>query len=358
MAKEPPISRLTFNSVAVVLVLMALPLAVGAITNTAGADEDRNWTPSYLSDNSGTQTYALWVNNGEDYSNTYEAQNPNYGNCSYFAAPEVTYPTLTGNCQGAGGNTGSFNQIGSIVSTTSMGVPAIEMPVDHNTIPAGGYLGSSGSGPFTWTFTANVNQIPNGELPEAFRWTFLQPSASYSCTSSNFHNITYDIHASWMYYDPTLPPGQNVESIFQVSIDSVESSNLLQYDAYIGGHWTTGCFIGMTVQIELTGYEQVALNNAAQDFNWSSIYIQLTLDDFEVDEPGEPSNIGQTELPWHGDSGDSDFLIVQEYSTRNEAEVNFFIRGGTLVLSLAVFLVGVGSTPYWDPLKAWFRGRV
>lgn len=358
MAKKPPIDAVQFNIAALLLVLIALPMAVAAITNTAGSDEDRNWTPSYGPDSSGTQTYALWVNNGEDYSDAYEAQNPGYGNCSYFAAPDVDYPTLTGGCFGQGGNTGSMLQIGSIVSTTTMGVPAIEMPVDHNSIPAGDYLGSSGAGPFTWTFTPNVNQIPDGELPEAFRWTFLQPSASYACTSTNFHNLTYDLTASWLYYDPALPPTENVINIFDVSIDSIESSNLLLYDAYIGGHWTTGCFIGMTVQIELTGYEQVALNNAAREYDWDSIYIQLTLDDFELDEPGEPTNIGQTQLPWHGDSGDSDFLIIQEYSTRNEAEINFFIRGGTLLLAVAVFLVGVGSTPYWDPLRAAFKGRI
>ena len=278
MAKEPPISRLTFNSVAVVMVLLALPLAVSAITNTAGADEDRNWTPSYRADASGTQTYALWVNNGEDYSTSYEAQDPLYGNCSYYAGP-TDYPALVGGCLGSGGNFGSFDPIGEIVSTTSMGVPAIEMPVDHNSIPGGDYLGTSGAGPFTWTFTPNVNQIPDGEIPEAFRWTFLQPSASYACTSTDFHNLTYDVRASWLYYDPTLPPTENVISIFDVALDEVEGSNMLQYDAYIGGHWTTGCFIGMTVQVELTGYEQVALNNAARDYNWSSIYIQLTLDD-------------------------------------------------------------------------------
>ena len=183
----------------------------------------------------------------------------------------------------------------------------------------------------------------------------MQPASSYACTSSHFKNLTYDAKVTWMSYDATIP---GLEEIFTVSLDNVDASNQILYDAYISGHWTTGCFIGLEVKVELTGYEQVALNNAAREFNWSSVYIQLTLDDLRVNMEGEHSNIGQTKLPFHGDSSDPDFLIIQEYSTRNEAEINFFIRGGTLLLSVAVFLVGVGSTPYWDPLKAWFRGRI
>jgi hypothetical protein len=229
------------------------------------------------------------------------------------------------------------------------------MPVDHNSVTT--YLGSSGEGPFSWVFTPAVNQIPDGEIPEAFKWTFVQPASTYSCTSSHFKNITYDAQVSWGYYDPTLPFG-GVTEVFSVSLDDVESSNKLNYDAYVSGHWTTGCFIGLQVQIDLTGYEQVALNEAVRDYNWSSIYITLTLDDFRKDMEGEPSNIGTTELPWHGDSGDGDFLIANEYSTRNEAEINFFIRGGTLLVATVTFLIGVASTPYWDPLATWFRGRL
>ena len=338
------------------IVLLALPLAVGAITNTAASDEDRNWTPSYAPDTSGASFYSIWVNNGEDFSNHYtNTLGPTYGNCSYIAAP---FPnSLSGSCLGSSGVSGGsvFDIFGNDVSNTVLGIPAIEMPVSHNSIPSGDYLGTSGQGPFSWTFTPNVNQIPDGELPEAFRWTFVQPSTSYSCSHSTFVDLLYDLEVRWLAYDPI---SGDVEEVLKIRDDQVEGSNKLQLETYYGGHWNVGCYVGMNVQIDLTGYEQVALNTEAAEYNWSNIYVQLTIDDLALTNTTGQNNIGQTLLPWNGDQGDGEFLIVQEYSTRNEAEVNFFIRGGTLILSIAVMLIGVGSTPYWDPLRAWFRGRI
>lgn len=350
-------NRVTFNTGAVLLVLLALPLAVGAITNTAAQDEDRDWTPSYAPDNSGASTYAFWVNNGEDFSQHYEANVGSlYANCSYIAPPDVDYPSLLGQCSGTSFYSVPFDLIGETVSNIEIGIPAIQMPVSENHIPAGDYLGTSGAGPFSWTFTPNVNQYENGTLPESFRWTFIQPAATYACTGTHFVDLKYDLEASWLNYDPSATPP--VEEIFTVNVDNIESTNRLQVEAFIGGHWTTACFIGMQVQVDLTGYEQIALNTRAREFGWGSVYMQLTLDDFELADSSSNANIGQTELPWNGDAGDGEFLIALEYSTRNEAEVNFFIRGGTLVLSIAVMAVGIASTPYWDPLQNWFRGRI
>lgn len=349
-------NRITFNSTAVVLLLLVLPLAVGAITNTSSTDEDRNWTASFSPDSTGSSLYAQWVNNGEDFSDHYATNvGTTYGSCSYIAPLDPL--SLAGGCLGSSGVGSEPHDLsGEIVSNTVLGVPAIEMPVSHNSIPAGDYLGSSGAGPFSWAFTPNTNQIPEGDIPEAFRWTFIQPAASYACTSSNFVEFEYDLNARWLSYDPTAP--EPIEEIFTIEEDSIQSTNMLQMEAYVAGHWTTACFVGLQVQLDLTGYEQVALNNAARDTNWSSIYLKLTLDDFQLTNTTVQTNIGQTALPWAGDAGDGDFLLVQEFSTTNEAQVNFFIRGGTLVLGIIVLLIGIGSTPYWDPLQNWFRGRL
>ncbi len=348
-------NRVTFNTGAVLLILLALPLAVGAITNTTGEDEDRDWTPAYGPDPTGTRLYSQWVNNGEDFSAHYEATlGPTYGNCSYIAPP--TNLALSGQCSGTSGVGSVAHDLqGEIVSNVEIGIPAIQMPTSHNSIPAGDYLGTSGAGPFSWTFTPNVNQFENGTLPESFKWTFIQPSASYSCGSSHFVDLSYDLEARWLNYDASSP--NPVSEIFTVSIDQVESTNLLEVEAYVGGHWATACYVGMEVQVDLTGYEQMALNNRASEYGWDTIYLQLTLDDLELTNSSN-QNIGQTKLPWAGDAGTGEFLIAMEFSTQNEAQVNLFIRGGTFLLSLAVMAVGIASTPYWDPLANWFRGKL
>ena len=346
-------NRVTFNTGAVLLVLLALPLAVGAITNTAGQDEGRDWTPSYAPDSDISNPYGLWVSNGQDYSDYYETNvGTQYGNCSYIEPFDAA--SIVGGCAGTGTGSVGYDLTGQTVSNTILGVPSIEMPVSHNSIPAGDYFGTSGSGPFAWSFRPNVNQYPNGSIPEGFRWTFIQPAATYACTGSHFVEIKHNAELRWLV--PTLTTDQ--AEIFSVFIEDIETTNSVQFEAYVSGHWVNSCFIGLQVQIDLTGYEQIALNEAAKDHGWDSIYMQLTLDEFELLNSSANTNIGQTELPWNGDQGDSDFLIVQEYSTRNEAEVNFAIRGGTLVLSVAIMAVGIASTPYWDPLQNWFRGRI
>lgn len=342
-----------FNIVAVVLILIGLPMVVGAITSTGGDGVSKDWRNAYSTDYSGQVAYAQWVENGQDYSLTYEQIQAGYGNCSFIAPDLYSLGGLTGDCQGEGSFFAyGFDFFGSTVATTNTGEPAISVPVDHNNLNPGDYIGTSGKGPFTWTFAqANSGVIGNEEMPEAFRWIFIEPSASYNCASSAFKNITFDATVRVVEVD-------FINGTFQEHLKitkSFASSNQLLWDVYDPQHgWITGCFLGMTVEIDLDGFEQTILNNEVG--SWQSTYLQLTLDEFQVDEPGQPSNIGQTQLPWHGDTGS--FLIVHEYSTVDVASVNFFIRGGTLLLAIGVGTLALASTPYWDPLRAWFRGAI
>ena len=47
-----------------------------------------------------------------------------------------------------------------------------------------------------------------------------------------------------------------------------------------------------------------------------------------------------------------------EHKQINPNEVGFYVKTGTLVLSLIVLGVGLASTPYWDPFRNFFKGAI
>lgn len=365
-----------FNVIAIGLILVGLPIAVASITNTSG-EITTDWSNHYDS-NFDAQIESFWIRNGgSDLSQTYENQNPNEGFCSSFApAAEANYAIQPNSydwiypvCNGAigpgldptvqDGNpynpNGFLNQLkgdipGSNYSSTSVlswltGEPSLYMPQSHESLNY--YHGTSGDGPFTWAFQ-NIDHFPTNEtLVEQWRWTMIDPSTAYACDSAIFGNISFDytikVHSSWEY-------GAENE-IFQLSGSStqVNSYETEVYDAQTG-HWITGCYVGVVIYHPFTAFEVLELQQA---YEASSIQgVTLTVDNLIVDA-GFP--IGTTALPWNG----NDFFITSwEYATIDETAINFNVRAGTLLLALLISGLAIASTPYWDPLRAYFRGRI
>lgn len=345
-----PLAPVQFNVLAVVLILIGLPVAVAAISSAGATGETKNWEPAYGVDTSGTLNYATWLRNGADFSDTYEAQTTGTGNCSYIEPLYGSY--LSPSCAGSTplSTPYPFLFFSTEVRTTNTGIPALQVPVDHNNLPPGDYIGSSGAGPFEWVMPAgNMVEIPTDEMPEAYRFNMLDSSGNLNCGSADFVNITFDGRMRFFTFDFATGEVLNDVSVTR----TYESSNKLLWDYYDATHgWTQGCWIGLSIEFDLTSFESMELSSTFT--NWSNVFIVLTLDDFEVDEPNAASNIGQTKLPFHGDTGT--FPMVVEYATVDQASINFVVRGGTLVLGLVICLIAIGSTPYWDPLRSWFRG--
>jgi hypothetical protein len=367
-----------FNVIAIGLILVGLPIAVASITNTSG-EITTDWSSHYDS-NFDADIESFWVRNGgSDLSQTYENQNYGEGFCSTFAPaqetnmmiqPELSYDWIYPICDGMGwstpfistdqdgnpynpystlnaykGDQNTLNYTSTSVLSWLTGEPSLYMPQSHEALNY--YHGTSGDGPFTWAFQ-NIDHFPTNEtLVEQWRWTMIDPSTAYACDSAIFGNITFDytikVHSSWEY-------GPEHE-IFQLSGSTTQlnSYETEVYDAQTG-HWVQGCYVGVVIYHPFTAFEVLELQQAYEDAAIQG--VTLTVDNLVVDA-GFP--IGTTALPWNG----NDYFITSwEYATIDETAINFNVRAGTLLLAVLISGLAIASTPYWDPLRAYFKGRL
>ena len=94
----------------------------------------------------------------------------------------------------------------------------------------------------------------------------------------------------------------------------------------------------LTLQLTALQRSQVSLTN-----------FRLT-DDFYFSQ-----DLGTTQLPFAGDN----FLrIGVEHQEVSSTQVGLIVRGGTLILAIITFVLGIASTPYWDPFRNFFQGRL
>jgi hypothetical protein len=84
--------------------------------------------------------------------------------------------------------------------------------------------------------------------------------------------------------------------------------------------------------------------------DWDNTSISLYLENFEREDG---LNFADTPLPF---AGNGFFYLGIEHRSINPTEVGFFVKTGTLILSVIVLGVGLASTPYWDPFRNFFKG--
>ena len=121
----------------------------------------------------------------------------------------------------------------------------------------------------------------------------------------------------------------------------------------VHGDWEDVCAIGFFVEFDFTGFESLEIHEFNFAGDWDNTSITLTLKNFVNDDI--PGDFGVTPLPFAG--GDMWNLGVQHREI-NPVETGFVIKAGTTILSVITLGVGLASTPYWDPFRNFFKGRL
>lgn len=351
-SKKPPIDGIQFNVLAVVLALVILPGAVAFLTSSGGyKDPNKNWEPMFEKDYPSSTTYANWVENGDDYSIFYDSDTTGDGYCAYLEAFVVYYPQCSGTGTGTSGSTETDWLSAPGIRTGVDGNSYISMPKSHTPLSGTYYHTTSGDGPFSWAYSSPTTTFAADEMVSSFRWLMIDSLADYPCDSNVFVNFSYDM--SVYFFDFNLLGTGGIW--FNQTIE--EASNKVEW-WIVGssGELEAACFIGLDVVLDLDVFNQFKLNDYVQG-NWTDTVTVLRLDDFSVETvPG--LGLGGTEMPFlGGGASGNNFLISYSYSSTNEAEASFYVKGGTFVLAFAVLAVGLASTPYWDPFRSLFRGR-
>ena len=171
------------------------------------------------------------------------------------------------------------------------------------------------------------------------------------CDSDVFVNFTYGL--SVYFFDFNLLGTGGIW--FNRSVEDA-SNQITWWVVGPSGELESACFVGLDIVLDLDVFDQMELSDHIGD-NWSDVWTVVRVDDFSVENiPGR--GLGSTQMPFlGGGSSGNNFLIGYSVATVNEAEVSFYVKGGTLLLAGAVLVVGLASTPYWDPFRALFRGR-
>jgi hypothetical protein len=350
---EGPIDAVQFNILAVVLALLILPGAVAWITSTGGQTEalrdwESMWEVNYSLDPADSKV--IWVENGDDYSSSYDADTPGDGYCAYLTQFTIYYPQCSGSGTGANPVVVDDYYSTPFVLPDYTGMPITLMPESHGPLAGSYYHQTSGDGPFSWSMAPPDVEIDADDQIQSFRWLMIS-TTDYACDSANFVNLTYDLNVYFfdfnllgeggIWFNQTIESGSN-----QVTYWKPHSTS---------GDLETACFIGMDIVLDLDVFQQIDFRDHFNN-NYSDMWTVVQLDNIDV-EGIAFGGLGSTEMPFLGADPGQPWALSYQYTSTSYSEVTFFVKGGTLILAFAVLAAGLASTPYWDPFRALFRGR-
>lgn len=341
IGKKRRINAIQFNVAAIVLILVVIPFGVAFITN-AGSSSDGNYSSSIEETASASSGY--WVENGgRNLTSHYRSAFPSYPD--YFIACAYI---VEGQCVGEDtpNNPGGVQMYNSgAVNNFNLENPSLLTRQSHFLASDGSsYFGASGGSIFSWYFfNTTMNGIENNETIDKFKFSFVNTQTSYPCSYSEFTNISFNGEISFYYL--------GLKKTFNDF--NFEMSNKYEYEAYDqqNGHVSNVCTVGLETIFDFTGFESLSLTEWNSG-KWDETAISITFTDFEREDS---RNFGTTPLPW---AGDNYFSFSAEHQSTNSVQVKFVIQGLTLVLSIATFALAAASTPYWDPLRNFFKGAL
>jgi hypothetical protein len=325
-----------------------MPFAV-AFISSAGGDSTEEWT-STMQAKDGNVIYMfnnskILDNGGVNYTDYYDSNGYYFNNdsldCIYI---------INGYCEGFYDDTLQPELTREFFSSYT----ALEANVypfrsafgyqSHASSGVNQYSGASGSEIYSYLLDPYfLNNIEQGETLDSLRVWSITGSQTNLCNYAGFTNITYTAEIEFYYNNESLE-FENFE---------FQTDNKYEFRGWDSAHGTFSniCTVGILTEFDLSGFESLELN-VLNNGDWDNTSIRVTYKNFER-EDGQ--NFADTDLPFSG--GDT-WIIGLESKSLNPVEASFIIKTGTLILSAITFVIGIASTPYWDPFRNFFKGRL
>jgi hypothetical protein len=318
--------------IAIIFILGVLPVGVAIVSNAGSSSIDSYETTMPTASNNlfGDFIYDSYVidNGGTNYSSFY----PNHLPCIYI----VNSICEDGSMQILGNYYGNDFDIPTTSTTIIQSHYWANQPQ---------YAGSSGDEKFGWHLESKFfEEIENGEAIDGLR-IWMVEDVTRSCNEEliNYADITFDGSLTFHYGSENLT----------FSNYEFEKSNKFEYSKFDtnSGGFNQVCSYGFVLDFDLSGFETIELSEFNYN-NWNNTSIDVELSNFEREDG---SNFADTGLPF---AGNTQFYFGMEYKSIDPQEVGFFIKTGTLILSVVTVGIALASTPYWDPFKNFFKGMV
>lgn len=355
--KANPLNPIQFNVIAIIFILGFMPFSVAIISNLGSSSEtvwvnsmEHHDDPLPLADDS------LWLENGGSnltswYSVFANPNNDDKLDCSYIT---------NGTCEGFWDDSGptqpelykglgpqyapypdsaysadDYYDIRSGTFTQSHFAPG------HNNQ----YAGQSGSQIYSWYLSSKFNnEIEQNSTVDALRYWFTS-GTSYHCGNTVWSNLTFEGEITFIYGN---------DSITYTDFE-FETDNKFEYSAFDIHHgtWSSVCAVGFFVKFDFTGFESLEIHELNGIGDWDNTSIILTLKNFVNKD--SPDDFGSTALPF---AGADYFNLGVQHMEINPKETGFLIKTGTFVLAIITLVIALASTPYWDPVRSWFKGAL
>jgi len=211
------------------------------------------------------------------------------------------------------------------------------------------YAGDSGD---TFSFRLNelmMNQLPAREMVDQMRFTiFDYPDAPLATPAD--HNC--DTYSGWKDLEITTSITMEVEGERnKLSTEyTTETDNKFFIEAQ-PRYFTSGCYIGYEVIVNFNGFDTREMYNFANGGKWNESTMVVEMEFKRTD--GLP--LGNTNV---GFNGIDDFAFAIDYVQIDAQEVEFATNVGLIGMGGANIVLAMASTPYWDPFKNFFKGRI
>jgi hypothetical protein len=224
------------------------------------------------------------------------------------------------------------------------------LSLNPNNVSDQSWAGESGD---TFSFRLNelmMHQFPQGEMIDSLRLTFFDfPNAPlaqpthHNCNNyAGWANLSIDTKISFQF------DGQERELS---TTYTTLTDNKWYYEAQNTFFPQSGCYIGYEVLIDFNGFDAREAYNFVDNGKWNESSMIITMTYERTD--GQP--LGSTNLAINGID---DFQVAIDYTGIEAQQVEFATNAGLLTIGSANIVFALASTPYWDPFRNFFKGRL
>ena len=378
---ERKLSPVGFNAFAIIGLLVILPFSTAFITNLTSQSDDSEFI-DLVGDGTnlriantqgigGQNTHMNWVDIGDNYSTQYPDITPSmtiadFADC-YEQIQNYAFYSLNPEYNAAER---------AVCGNFGMMVDVNNNPGTIENFNGGNYLVTdqthsflNGVSPFIGDTSTNYafsveqsifNSANKVKDISAFQVKMVQDSTFFDCSNAPTYNITFDYSITFVHktdpYQMTHYETIEYNNWNSITFDNFEYDDNNIIVAYSPFHQGTKCYIGLDIDFNFDSLQALELAdwisaNGNEISNISAIV--------EINNLGSPdTQSGRVEnipLPF---SGTGQYLQTYGAKYVSATQVNFFLKGGALIMGIALFVLAIASTPYWDPFMNLFQGRV
>ncbi len=377
MSSKPKITGAGFNTFAIISLFVLLPFSVASITNYSSVTEDQPFDNLTEGDvnvegSSINRSGFFWSDIGANLTNSYISDPANSFNtfgtddfldpyyCMWKTETETVLPYTSDGRTYCHIYQDSSYQLDRVYDYN--GERWLSVGQTHSWVNIAGnndpYIGTSGN---DFSFELGRNFFHNLEDRDLgyLQVKIQDPNTGWvDIYNSPRTNITFDYSITFVYDSPIAPSIENSTTNpdpttikfdgFEYEGDNIQCGI---FDPYKFGTFT-GCYSGININFGFSSLEIVELSNwmDGKDISLLTAIVEIAnADDSEVAGTGLQNAI----IPF---GGVEDMRIQVNVKYSNSQQINFIMKGGAFILGAGLFFLAVASTPYYDPVKNFFKG--